>query len=235
MQDSTFVFRYRFWLFTGAFFFGFSSSAIDHTNVSVALLGLLGTGTYWIRVVFGLGAACVVLAALVRTWAAAYLQTNVVHDSRLRTEVLVASGPYRYVRNPLYLGGLLLAVGLATLASRVGAIIMIGGVLAITLALIDAEERQLTAAQGESYAAYRKAVPRLLPSLTPRVADAGIAPRWRQAFIGETMFWMFALGMVMFAITLNAWWIGTLAVGALVVHLVLMRALKGRPASIGAH
>jgi protein-S-isoprenylcysteine O-methyltransferase Ste14 len=228
MQDSNFVFRYRFWLFTAAFLVGFAASAIDHTNASVALLGLFGAGTYWIRTVFGVAAACVVLAALVRTWAAAYLQTSVVHDNRLHSDALVASGPYRYVRNPLYLGGLLLAVGLASLASRVGAIVIIGGVLAITLALIDAEEKQLSAAQGESYAAYRRAVPRLLPSLTPRVADAGLAPRWGQAFVGETMFWIFALGMILFAITLDARWIIALAIAALVLHLVIMRTLRGR-------
>ena len=134
-----------------------------------------------IRAAFAFAALLVVLAALIRTWAAAYLRSSVVHDGQLHTDALVASGPYRYVRNPLYIGGLLLSVGMGMVASRTGAIVIIGGALAITLALIDAEERHLTAAQGESYAAYRRSVPRLVPSLTPRLPAANLAPRWTHA------------------------------------------------------
>jgi protein-S-isoprenylcysteine O-methyltransferase Ste14 len=229
MSNDNLVFRYRFWLFTLTFVVGFSLGAIDHSILAVALLNLAGLGAGWYRAAFGIAALCVVLAALIRTWAAAYLQSSIVHDSRLHSEALVASGPYRYVRNPLYLGGLLLAVGLAMLASRAGAVVIIGGVLAITLALINAEERQLTAAQGESYVAYRKSLPRLLPSLTPRLPDAGIAPRWGQAFFGETMFWIFAFGMILFVITLQPLWIIAFACAAPVVHLLLSRALRSAP------
>jgi hypothetical protein len=114
------------------------------------------------------------------------------------------------------------------LASRIGAIVIVGGALAITLALIDAEERQLTAAQGESYAAYRRSVPRLVPSLTPRLPAASLAPRWGQAFAGEGMFWGLALGMILFAVTLQPAWAVALGIGAPLAHLLVMRALKAR-------
>src|SRR5205823_5831012 len=86
-----------------------------------------------LRGLFAVGASFTVLAALIRTWATAYLDTSVVHDSQLQTEALVASGPYRYVRNPLYLGGLLLAVGFALVASRLGAIVILAGNVWIAL------------------------------------------------------------------------------------------------------
>jgi protein-S-isoprenylcysteine O-methyltransferase Ste14 len=57
--------------------------------------------------------------ALVRSWAEAYLHSSVVHDSELHTERLMADGPYRYVRNPLHLGLILLAAWMRTMASRV--------------------------------------------------------------------------------------------------------------------
>jgi len=44
--------------------------------------------------------------------AEAYLHSSVVHDSQLHSDRLVADGPYRRVRNPLYLGNILLAFGL---------------------------------------------------------------------------------------------------------------------------
>lgn len=220
------VFRYRFWLFTATFLIGFALSAVDHTNVTVALVQALGWGSSAIRVGFAVAALFVVLAALIRTWAAAYIQTSVVHDSRVHTERLVASGPYRYVRNPLYVGGLLLSIGFAMLASRIGAIVIIGGALAITLALISDEERQLTAAQGESYAAYLRTVPSLVPSLIPRVPRANLAPRWGQAFVGEAMFWGLALGMTLFAITLQPVWIIALGIGAPALHVGVMHSLR---------
>jgi protein-S-isoprenylcysteine O-methyltransferase Ste14 len=213
------IFRYRFWLFTAVFLIGFGFSAVDHTNATVALVG---DSPMALRAAFGVAALLVLLAAVIRTWAAAYLQSSVVHDSRLHTDALVASGPYRYVRNPLYLGGLLLCFGLAMLASRIGAVIIVIGVTAITLALIAGEEHHLTAAQGESYAAYRRAVPRLLPSITPRLPAASLTPRWGQAFFGEMMFWGFALGMILFVVTLQPVWIIALSIGAPIVHLLLV-------------
>lgn len=224
------IFRYRFWLFTATFLVGFALSTVDHTNATVALTQALGWGSGAIRVGFAVAALFLVMAALIRTWAAAYIQTSIVHDSRLHTERLVASGPYRYLRNPLYLGGLLLSLGFAMLASRIGAIVIMGGAIAITLALISEEERQLTAAQGESYAAYRRAVPSLLPALTPRVPRADLAPRWGQALVGEGMFWGLALGMILFAITLQPAWIVALGIGAPAAHVLVMQSLRSRPA-----
>jgi len=40
-----------------------------------------------------------------------YLHSSVVNDRQLHPERLVANGPYRWVRNPLYLGNILLAFG----------------------------------------------------------------------------------------------------------------------------
>jgi protein-S-isoprenylcysteine O-methyltransferase Ste14 len=222
------VFRYRFWLFTATFLIGFGLSTVDHTNATVALVQRFSDNPLALRAAFAFAALLVVLAAAIRTWAAAYLRSSVVHDGRLHTDALVASGPYRYVRNPLYIGGLLLSLGFGMLASRIGAIVIVGGSLAITLALMDEEERQLTAAQGESYAAYRRAVPRLVPSPTPRLPAASLPPRWGQAFAGEGMFWGLALGMILFAVTLQPVWIIALGIGAPLAHVLVMQALKAR-------
>ena len=89
------IFRYRFWLFTATFLIGFGLSAVDHTNAAVALMHRLSDNPLALRAAFAFGALLVVLAALIRTWAAAYLQSSVVHDDRLHTDALVASGPYR--------------------------------------------------------------------------------------------------------------------------------------------
>jgi protein-S-isoprenylcysteine O-methyltransferase len=76
---------------------------------------------------------------------------------------LVATGAYRYVRHPMYLGGIIGAIGLALFAGSV-----LGAVYSFMLALVlshiaDAEEEDLRARFGDEYVEYAKKVPKLLP------------------------------------------------------------------------
>jgi hypothetical protein len=155
------------------------------------------------RVIFGFGALLVGAAAAIRTWAAAYLRTDVVHDTKLHTETLVADGPYRYVRNPLYLGTFLLSIGLGLLASRLGFVILAVGAAIRILRLIGREEAELEQERGESFREFCRRVPRLLPSLRRRVPGSGLKPQWGQALRGEAFMWGFFITMVAFTITLQ--------------------------------
>jgi protein-S-isoprenylcysteine O-methyltransferase Ste14 len=134
-------------------------------------------------------------AAAIRTWAAAYLGSEVVHDLRLHTERLVADGPYRYVRNPLYLGSFLLSIGLGFLASRVGFFILVVGGAARILRLIGREEENLDQQQAERFREFARIVPRLVPSISPRLPAAGVDPCWGRAFRAEASMWGFFVMM----------------------------------------
>lgn len=75
---------------------------------------------------------------------------------------LVAAGPYRFVRHPMYSGGVIGAFGLAVFAGSV-----LGAVYSCVLALVlshiaDAEEEELRVRFGE-YAEYARKVPKMLP------------------------------------------------------------------------
>jgi len=77
---------------------------------------------------------------------------------------LVVTGAYRYVRHPIYLGGVIGALGLALLAGS-----LLGAVYSFVLALVlshiaDAEEEDLRARFGEEYIEYGKRVPKLFLS-----------------------------------------------------------------------
>ena len=142
MRATAFEFRYRFWFIFLLFWAAFSFYLVDHRSAGVALVRLLSSGPATesaVHVIFGLAALLIGIAALLRTWAAAYLQSERVHDANLRTEGVVADGPYRHVRNPLYLGNLLLAVGMGLIASRLGFLILVGGHLIFLLRLIGRE------------------------------------------------------------------------------------------------
>lgn len=91
---------------------------------------------------------------LLRAWAAGHLEKN---------RQLAVSGPYGYLRNPLYLGTLITAAGFVLAARRweLGLIfaVVFGGVY---LPVIELEEQHLRSLF-PSYDAYASRVPLLLP------------------------------------------------------------------------
>jgi protein-S-isoprenylcysteine O-methyltransferase Ste14 len=77
---------------------------------------------------------------------------------------LVVQGPYRYVRNPMYVGVLLVIVGWSTLfQSWPIARYAIGAALFVHLFVILVEEPSLQRRFGDDYDRYREAVGRWIP------------------------------------------------------------------------
>jgi len=76
----------------------------------------------------------------------------------------VATGPYRYVRNPMYIGGgsVLLGAGLAVPSVSIVGLSLVYFVIA-HLFVVLYEEPTLTRTFGDSYARYRSTVHRWLP------------------------------------------------------------------------
>jgi len=100
--------------------------------------------------------------ALGRNWVHALDQSQF----RLRKEErLVTSGPYRYVRNPIYLGAFTLVISLSLLSAN--AFLFVPTVFIVTLIYmqIDGEETMLTAKFGDEYREYMKRTPRIIPRL----------------------------------------------------------------------
>jgi protein-S-isoprenylcysteine O-methyltransferase Ste14 len=201
-------FKNRALLFGLIFALGFSAYAVDPQNSAAALSNWLAAragidADAIARSLFGLAAVILVAFALIRTWASAYLHASVVYASQIKTDSLVADGPYRYVRNPLYFGNLLLVLGLAALMSRVGAAIAIAAMVIFCYRLILREESELEANRGEPYRRYRSAVARLWPALRPRVPSAGGRPDWVKGFQAEFWAWGYVIATAVFAATLS--------------------------------
>jgi len=132
---------------------------------------------------------CAGAGAWLRTWGSAYLGADVMRDTTLRGEGVVADGPYRYVRNPLYLGSWIHTLALALLMPASGAVFTIVSIILFQMRLILSEEWFLVGKQGEAYRSYCAQVPRLMPALRPRVAASGTRPRWAQAALAEVFMW----------------------------------------------
>jgi protein-S-isoprenylcysteine O-methyltransferase Ste14 len=208
MRTTNWEFTNRALVFGLIFAFTFPLYVVDSQNAAATLAGwfaprLKMDGDTAVRALFVLGALLTALAALVRTWASAYLHSSVVYASEVKTKALVADGPYRHVRNPLYFGNVLMSAGMGAMMSRTGFFVAILLTLVFCYRLIFREEADLAASQGESYRRYVQAVPRLLPSLVPKVAASGRPPEWSRGFIAEAWMWGFAVAVGAFAATLN--------------------------------
>ena len=84
------------------------------------------------------------------------------------TKRLVARGLYRFVRNPMYLGWLMVLGGEALLFQSIPLVKYLVGTFAFFyFFILFYEEPSLAAKFGESYEHYRKAVRRWIPRLKP--------------------------------------------------------------------
>lgn len=219
---------------TAIYVVGFCLSAFDQVPCIAALRHLIAPSIVpggpqaimFARIVIVAGALLVFLGAELRTWAAAYLRTAVVHDTAQHSEALVADGPFRYTRNPLYLANLPVAAGIGVLASRSGFIFLVLANWIFVYRLIFREEESLLKTQGESYRAYCQAVPRFWPALKPRVPSGNLRPEWGQAFGGESFVWLFGVAELLIAATLSPW-IGVAAfLLGFVAHFLITRQIQ---------
>ena len=197
MKASAFEFRFRLILMTFVIVLGFWAPWIEwlHWGTRSTMwlwlgfeLGGLGiAATKGIEAVTVLAILVAGLAAGIRIWGTAYLGTRIVNNTEMKAGAVMADGPYRRVRNPLYLGSWLMVAAISVLMPPTGALLTMALLSIFLLRLILAEESFLTSQLGEPYTAYKNAVPRLIPSLRPGVAAGGQRPNWGRALLGEVM------------------------------------------------
>ncbi len=236
MNATEFEFRQRALLIGLIYLAGFWMYALDrvaviqvlvHWTLHPAARAQALEPTLAAKLLVGLAAALVAFGALVRTWGAAYLKSSVVFDAKLHSDALVADGPYRYVRHPLYFGSIVAAIGFALLASRTGFLFIVIVMTLLYVRLAGREEAELQREQGDRFREFCRRVPRLWPSLSARVPATGAKPQWAQAFRGEMFMWGFAAAIALFAVTLN-WIVLWSVLGAAFLSFWAMRFVHNR-------
>jgi len=113
-----------------------------------------------------LAAAAIPLAAAgfaLRAWASSYLPASIVYHQDVVADELRVSGPYRFIRNPLYLGNVLQAAGVGLLGPWPVFAFLVIAMLIYSVYLIRVEEKFLASVHGEAFAQYMRAVPALVP------------------------------------------------------------------------
>lgn len=234
-------FRFRvLWIgiaYAAGFFLGaYIQDAVLHGGHEPTVV-VLGSrfGQAGIELFAWLAVALVVAAWLVRWWGSSYHSAGVVMSGDVVTDTFTAAGPYRYVRNPLYLGNVLLAIGIGALGPPPATVLVVVFNLFVVYRLIAIEEQFLKAANGDVYARYCKAVPRLLPRLTPAPLPSDPRrPDVAYGFVTELFALGFAGSMIYYAlVVLPAQGAGHLfmffwliAVVAVIVQSILSRRVR---------
>lgn len=113
-----------------------------------------------------IGAVPLILGECLRLWAVGYAGGTTRSRTLGAASDLVTTGPYAYVRNPLYLGNLLLSLGVCIIANVYWmVIVLLVGYFVQYLPIISSEEVYLREFCGNVYQTYYAAVPRFIPRL----------------------------------------------------------------------
>ena len=111
------------------------------------------------------GIGYIIAGILIRLWSNGYA---------IKNDKLTTSGPYAFVRNPLYLGTFLIAIGFVIVLKSDPPLLewSVGGIFLLALSFmyyrtIKAEQGMLLEKFKEAYSDYCKQVPAMVPCLVP--------------------------------------------------------------------
>jgi protein-S-isoprenylcysteine O-methyltransferase Ste14 len=126
-----------------------------------------------------LGVAVIGLGLTLRLWAVGHAGAH-TRSCKLRAPRLVTTGPYACVRNPIYLGNLLIGLGVVVMAeSWICLGILFVGFSLEYGAIVSLEEEFLTRTFGEAYLVYVRRVPRWVPKVSALSSTLGGEFSWR--------------------------------------------------------
>jgi len=132
------------------------------------------------RALFSLAALFVGLGATLCTWARAHPEPGYFVSPPAAN---AHNGPYRHLRYPLYVGRLLYAVGLGSLAPVPGFVILVAGEALLVFRLI----RRTYAREN---------------AVCPSLPAQNLAPHWKNALRQESVKWGIFVTMIIFTIVL---------------------------------
>jgi protein-S-isoprenylcysteine O-methyltransferase Ste14 len=152
-------------------------------------------------IIWPLGIGIVLLGASIRLWGTKHIGRRMPWVKK-KEKILVRTGPYAMVRNPLYIGNLFIAAGLSIVSELIWMVPFVILYLFIYYHLVVLhEERKLSERWGEEYAAYMREVPRWIPRVNHLQRAKGGGFEWRDALRSEIpSFYVNGLGVLIFVV-----------------------------------
>jgi protein-S-isoprenylcysteine O-methyltransferase Ste14 len=136
------------------------------------------------------GFAVAILGESLRFWGVAYAGSLTRVTGSVGAPEVVVAGPFAYLRNPLYLGNVLMYCGIGVMANALTpwlvmiALVYFGFQYAMIVSL---EEEFLEKEFGKEYLEFKKNVPRFLPRLSAyrTTAQDHQKPNWTECLRSE--------------------------------------------------
>ncbi len=100
----------------------------------------------------------VTVGELIRIWAAGHLQ---------KEKILTTGGPYRFIRNPLYLGSFLIAIGFGLITGSIWVWVLILAYFVLVYIPVIKYEEMILREKFQEYSAYADKVPAFYPGFSP--------------------------------------------------------------------
>lgn len=156
-----------------------------------------------------IGGTVALLGEAMRFWGVAYAGSLTRVTGSVGAPALVVAGPFAFVRNPLYIGNILLYVGIGIMSMALWPwlpLVALAWFVMQYRLIVSREEEFLAKEFGEAYQEYRAHVPRFLMRLTAwqHPSQSGQHPSWADGARSERRTFQ-AIGLVM--LMLIAIWI----------------------------
>ncbi len=120
------------------------------------------------------GFAIALTGEAVRFWGVSICGSETRTTGAVGATNLITDGPFGHVRNPLYVGNILMYVGCGIMSNALVPFLVIGSFVWFVIQyhlIISREEEHLRVAFGDEYETYSKHVPRFIPRLTRYSGD----------------------------------------------------------------
>ncbi len=157
------------------------------------------------------GFCIAVSGELIRLWGVSWAGSETRTTGEVGGSFLIVSGPFAHVRNPLYLGNILIYTGLGVMSFAVFPYLQIAGLLFFYFQyrmIIKEEEKYLQSKFGAAFEDYKRNVPRFIPRISPYKAvsveqpvfkiKAGLRSEKRSlqalSFVSLTLFLLWFIG-----------------------------------------
>ena len=205
---------------------GHRVSLVEWLALELSRLGVISfSGATYALIIAALIFA--LLCALFRVWGTAYLGPRTVNSGSMMAGRVMADGPYRFVRNPLYLGLWFMVAAMAFLMPVTGALFAIVLITIVIVRLTLGEERFLRKQLGEPYVAYLRAVPRFFPRMRGAPAEAGARPDWLRGLLAELLPIGIAVAIVVYSRNYDVALAGRIILISFGISLVVRALLPG--------
>ena len=137
-----------------------------------------------------IGLVFLILGEIIRLIGVAYAGEITRTTKRLRANFLVTNGPYAYVRNPIYLGNIMIYIGYGIISLALFPYLQIVAISWFIFqyhVIIHLEEEFLEDKYGEAYLAYKNKVNRYLPKIKSYTSEFNrdVVPNYLEAIKSE--------------------------------------------------